>query len=446
MMEKSRKFLSPDGLWNIVFNFFSNNAEEIDTTKSKLAINIVDCLMACCAVFSLKFPSLLQYDKERFNSVLFENLKNLFHVKKPPSDTTMRERLDEVEHDKIRGVFKEIFSYIQGGKGLEQYRYINDHYIISVDGTQHFSSHDVFCNNCCVKNHRDGTITYHHQMLSAVLVHPDIKRVIPFAPEPILLQDGAKKNDCEQNAAKRLINAFRKDHPFLNSIFVMDALYSSASNIALLKEKEIRFIITAKPGSLKSLFDFIKGIDLIEKTVIDGKIIRKYKYINNISLNASNNDLKVNFLDYYETNKNGFTTRFSWITDIEIKEDNIYEIMRAGRARWNIENQTFNTLKNQGYNFEHNFGHGTKNLCTIMGILMMLAFAVDQIAELFNQSFQKAKESEKTYYSLWEAIRTFIKHFSFNSWEELHTYIYTKEKPRQYDDKPKSSPRKKNSS
>ena len=53
--------------------------------------------------------------------------------------------------------------------------------------------------------------------------------------------------------------------------------------------------------------------------------------------------------------------------------------MRAGRARWRIENETFNSLKNQGYEFEHNFGHGEKNLATVFAALMMLAFAIDQI-------------------------------------------------------------------
>jgi len=46
---------------------------------------------------------------------------------------------------------------------------------------------------------------------------------------------------------------------------------------------------------------------------------------------------------------------------------NAYQIMRGGRARWKIENETFNTLKNQGYNFEHNYGLGKKNLSVVFG-------------------------------------------------------------------------------
>ncbi|MEM0994346.1 MAG: hypothetical protein AAGI49_15000 [Bacteroidota bacterium] len=64
--------------------------------------------------------------------------------------------------------------------------------------------------------------------------------------------------------------------------------------------------------------------------------------------------------------------------------------MRAGRSRWKIENETFNTLKNQGYNFEHNYGHGKENLCTNLVLLMMLAFFVDQLQQLLNPLFQAA--------------------------------------------------------
>ncbi len=73
---------------------------------------------------------------------------------------------------------------------------------------------------------------------------------------------------------------------------------------------------------------------------------------------------------------------FSRVTDLHVTEENLFKIMRGGRARWKIENKTFNTLKNQGYQFEHNFGHGNKNLSIVFAMLMMLAFPVDQVQQL----------------------------------------------------------------
>jgi hypothetical protein len=45
------------------------------------------------------------------------------------------------------------------------------------------------------KEHKNGTITYYHQIMGAVIVHPEKKQVIPLCPEPIQKDDGATKSD-----------------------------------------------------------------------------------------------------------------------------------------------------------------------------------------------------------------------------------------------------------
>ena len=89
--------------------------------------------------------------------------------------------------------------------------------------------------------------------------------------------------------------------------------------------------------------------------------LHKFRFMNNVPLNESNKDVKVNFLDYCEIDgRTGKTKYFSWITDIEVTKENSYKLMRSGRARWKIENETFNTLTNQEYNLKHNFGLGDR--------------------------------------------------------------------------------------
>ena len=95
----------------------------------------------------------------------------------------------------------------------------------------------------------------------------------------------------------------------------------------------------------------------------------------------------------------------TWITDLEINIDNIRELVQAARARWKIENETFNTLKNQGYHFEHSYGHGKKYLATNFAILTLLAFLTDQIALKLDEDFKKAKLVCKSFKALWERIR-----------------------------------------
>ncbi len=103
-------------------------------------------------------------------------------------------------------------------------------------------------------NNKTGEITYHHQMLGAALVHPDLKQVIPLAPEAIIKQDGENKNDCERNASKRLLQKIRDEHPHKKLIVVEDGLASNAPHIHWLKRLNMRFILGAKPDDHEHLF------------------------------------------------------------------------------------------------------------------------------------------------------------------------------------------------
>jgi hypothetical protein len=162
--------------------------------------------MSGLALFGLKFPSLLQFDQGFDDDAAKHNLKTLYQVDRVPCDTYMRERLDEVDPQLLRPAFTDLFSLIQRGKVIEDYKFLNEYVLIPCDGTQLFSSEEVHFKNRCEKHHRDGRITYHHNMLAGVLVHPDQQEVFPFCPEPIFKADGSTKNDCEQNATIGIIS------------------------------------------------------------------------------------------------------------------------------------------------------------------------------------------------------------------------------------------------
>ena len=62
---------------------------------------------------------------------------------------------------------------------------------------------------------------------------------------------------------------------------------------------------------------------------------------------------------------------------MRVSKRNVSRLMRAGRARWKMANETCKTLKNQGYHFEHNDGHGAQKLSVVLATIMMRAFLVD---------------------------------------------------------------------
>jgi hypothetical protein len=423
-MEKLRKKLSAPGLIEIAIEEFSKIE---DHKKRNSKISLRDCLTSGLALFGLKYPSLLQFeigmnDNEK---LVRHNLGNLYQIKQVPSDTYMREELDQVNPEELRTAFVKIYQELQRGKELEGYEFLNGYYLVAVDGTGYFYSDKVHCEHCCERNHQDGSVSYYHQMLAASIVHPDKKQVIPMCPEPILKQDGAKKNDCEQNSAKRLLKKIVEEHPKLPMIVVQDALSANGPHIEFLKSLDLRYIIGVKPKDHQLLFDWFEKSEKETLTITRGEVIHQFRFINGIPLNGANlGKIDVNFLEYTEIKKGKKTAFFTWITDLKITSQNVEQIMRGARARWKIENETFNTLKNQGYQFEHNFGHGKKYLSTVMAYLMMLAFLIDQVQEiactLFKKALQQKKNNRK---ALWNHLREAFDCFKIKSWESLLFYL-----------------------
>jgi hypothetical protein len=383
--------------------------------------------MSGVALFGLKFPSLLQFDKARIeNETIRHNLSTLYGINKAPCDTYFRERLDEVSPDKLQRVLNRIMALVQRSKLLERYRYLDDYYFVPIDGTGYFSSHEVHCESCCVKHHRDGTVTFYHQMLSAVLAHPEIKTVLPLALEPITKLDGSRKNDCEHSAAKRLLQALRKSHPHLKIVVVLDALYADGVIIKLLKELNLRFIITAKESDLDYLFEFYRAVEHESMNKVQEGVQTHYEWAKNLPLNDSHSDIAVNVVEFKEIGKRGDKKYFCWLTDLDINEMTVEKFVKGGRARWRVENETFNTLKNQGYQFEHNFGHGNKQLSTVLAYLMFIAFLMDQIQEFACHYFKAvlAKWSGRLY--VWQRMRHLFFEFLIDTWEHFYVALLGK--------------------
>jgi hypothetical protein len=192
---RQRRHLHFDALVQLARRAF----EKLPDRRRCPAFSLADTLMACLAIFSLKDPSLLAF----CSRALDHNLRSVFGLRTIPSDTQIREILDLVHPNQLRPVFKDVFRQLQRGKVLEDYVFLEGCYLVALDGVEYFCSKKVHCENCMTRQHQNGTVSYYHQMLGAVIVHPDFHEVIPLMPEMICRQDGQQKNDCERNAARR---------------------------------------------------------------------------------------------------------------------------------------------------------------------------------------------------------------------------------------------------
>lgn len=423
-----RKHLNADALLATVRNGF----EQItDHRKSNTTIPLADALMAGFAVFSLKDPSLLAFDNRR--TWCAHNLMTVYNINQIPCDSSLREILDNLDPVDLRPLFKTIFQKLQRGQALKKMVFMEGCYLLNLDGTGYYSSSKRFSDACNTKvNSKTGeVISYYMQILGAAIVHPDYKEVIALCPEPITKQDGVTKNDCERNAAKRFFADLRREHPHLPLIINEDALSSNAPHIADLTKHNLHYILGVKEGDHEFLFNYVDTAievgDVTEFSVTDRKkahIQHTFRYINGVPLNQSNQETLVNFVEYWqEDTTTGNNMRFCWITDFTITDENVFKIMRGGRARWKIENETFNTLKNQGYNLGHNYGLGKNNLSTVFVLLMMLAFLVDQALQLCCALFNEVWKKEKSKKQLWEDLRSLFRFFNFDSMESLYRAI-----------------------
>jgi hypothetical protein len=424
LMKTRMSSLSGDSLLQSIRDHFQLVKDYRNPAMIRIALS--DFLMSGFAIFSLKFSSLLQFEEKMREEGYASQLSPLYKMIDVPSDTHMRSVLDEINPEEITPIFKAILNKVQESKRLEDFQFIDKKYLISFDGTQNFSSNNVHCDSCLVRktSGEKEELNYYHQTLGACIVHPDKDCVIPLCPEPLQKQDGMDKNDCERAAFRRFLARFRKDHPKLPVIFTNDALHTTAPMIRDLKIHGIDYISAVKPGSHETLFVGIEkwaergkiqchNVEEEFGDKIKKKRVHAFRYANKILLNFSNLDMSVNFFEYWETTtwvdpkgrSQEVKRHFSWITSFEINDKNIMQLMRGGRARWKIENETFNTLKNQGYEFEHNFGHGYKNLSVVFSFLMFLAFLFDQVQQLGCKVFKELLKKKKRKKYLWEHLR-----------------------------------------
>ena len=440
-----RKNLNADYLYSQVKNCFGRVPDH-RTCQGNVKISMTDALMSGLAVFALKKPSLLSFERDlRADNPTGRSIRNLFSIDTPASDTQMRAVLDPVEPGSVRAPFRKIFSLLQRGGALEGFGYLDEGFLLALDGTGHFSSGKVKCNDCIEKKSRSGEVTYHHKLLGASVVHPELKQVVPLCPEAVSNGDGETKQDCELKAAKRWLAKFRAEHPKLDAVILGDALFSNAPFVNLLGDNGLRYILGVKPDGHKALFGQFElnkehGLaeELHTERIVGERVKKKvshaYRFLNGLSLNDANPDIKVNVLEYEERteyadpaddkkNTGTRTKKFTWITDIELTGANVEKIMRSGRARWKVENETFQTLKSEcAYNLEHSYGHGKENLCTIFGTLAMLAFLIDQAQEIACPLFRKALEGTRaqgTKRELWGLFKSAVEWLVLDSWETL---------------------------
>jgi hypothetical protein len=275
---------------------------------------------------------------------------------------------------------------------------------------------------------------YFHSMLGATLVAPGHDKVIPLQPEFVVPQDGKEKQDCETAAAKRWLAAHGAHYSRLRPIYLGDDLFSRQPLCEAVRQAGGHFIFVCKPSSHVLIEEYKKGIDLsvVDQVVKRGKqrFTYRHTWLCDVPLRDGADALKVNWLQLDIINAKGESTyRNSFVTDLDVNKDTVVELAACGRARWKIENETFNVLKNNGYNLEHNFGHGSENLATVLVALNLIAFSIHTVADLADELWKAARQKLGPRYNFFAKLAALVDYFIFASWEDLLLTLAFKKPP-----------------
>jgi hypothetical protein len=352
-------------------------------------------------------------------------------------DEQIKSVIDRISVNDLMPILDNYLLFLKENNGLEKYKFLSDNNIcVVVDGTQFHSSQKVKCDYCCKKEHK-GVITHSHSALMAAIVSPNSNDIIPLRPEFIQHQDGQIKEDCENAAFKRWFLKNKDLYKDLNMTIIGDSLYSNNPICKLLNENNVKFIFVCKETNHKTLFEYIveKDLKIVEKTVkIKGKkYLHRFSYQNNLPIRdvkksknkEEENPEMVNFIKYeifeYKTMVRKYFNTF--ITNYELNDINVAEIGESGRARWKIENENNNTLKTKGYNFEHNYGHGKKNLANNFVILILAAFSFHTLLSIFSTLYNEVKAMHSSKIEFFNAIKFCTNILIFESFSEILQFL-----------------------
>ncbi len=399
---------------------------------------LVDAGLSAFSVFFLQSPSFLEYQRSLDQRLGKNNAQTLFGVHNIPSDNQIRHLLDATEPGQVKPLFTYLFKALNQAGVIERYRSVNQTLLLALDGTEYFSSASIHCPQCSTRQQANGQVRYYHTALTPVLVKPGLDKVIPLAPEFVRPQDGAAKQDCELNAAKRWLADWGSDYSALAVTLLGDDLYCHEPFCRDALNRGFDFILVCKPDSHTIVYEWLEflhrggAVNPVVRRRWTGqrREIDTYRYAKSIPLRDGNDALLVNWCELTTTDERGQVLYHNaFATSLSLDDHRVLEVVAAGRSRWKIENENNNTLKTKGYHFEHNYGHGQQYLSSVLASLIILAFLVHTVLEWMDDHYQLLRQKLPSRQRLFSDIRTLTSYLCFESWGALMTFMLQSFKP-----------------
>ena len=384
-------------------------------------IAAADFGLSAFAMFFMQSASFLSFQRALEKGQGRSNCQSLFGIGKIPSDNYIRDMLDAADPARLAPCFERLETLLAEPAMRQAFGRLGGRTLVACDGTEYFCSQKIGCPHCLTRKRANGKTESYHSMLAATVVAPGHSKVVPLMPEFIAPQDGAEKQDCERNAMKRWLARHHERLTLLRPVYLGDDLFACQPVAATIKDNGGDFIFTCKPSSHKALYDFIDGA---EPERHEEKVRKRntsetfrYRWIEAVPLRDGKDAMLVNWIGFEIRDAKGRCKySMAWVTSLPVTKYNVAEIVACGRARWKIENESFNVMKNHGYELEHSFGHGETFLAMTLAALNLLAFAWHTMLDLLEPPWQAARDAAAKRTSFFAHLLTLTAYVVFPSW------------------------------
>lgn len=286
-------------------------------------------------------------------------------LKKFPHGDTINNVLKDTDPLQLENIKQKMVHRLIRMRALERFRLLDKYYPVAIDGSGLFSTNERHCKYCLVKKSKETgkVIKYQHYIVDSKLVTSSgftASLVTEFLEN---INPEASKQDCEQNAVKRIAPALKKAFPRMPFCILLDGLHANGSVFGLCEDNNWKYIIILKENlpSVANEFKTLQALTPENKVIIhhaDGSS-EEHRWVNDIEYKQAETSktrpFYVNVLQSTFYNAKGKKSFWRWVTNISILENNAAEIAAHGRMRWKQENEGFNEEKNGGYELEHQY-------------------------------------------------------------------------------------------
>jgi hypothetical protein len=206
----------------------------------------------------------------------------------------------------------------------------------------------------------------------------------------------------------------KEQFPQLEMCVSGDGLYACGTALALITSRGWSYVLVLKQGRLPSVWqDFVQLLELVpnnrpEQTTPE-KIGQVYRWVNDVSyVDSEGREWTFSVVQCEET-KEAVTTRWVWMTDLEVNRGTVVEVaQRGGRRRWCVENEGFNVQKNSEMKLEHAYSEEGEGLKAYY-LLLQLAHLMLQILEKGSLLLVLARGQGKTVLGLFGSLKNIAK-------------------------------------